>query len=447
MNRNTTYAMMMALATLGSVSALAQSQNNPNPECLGTVCGSPKEEGGGCGCGCGCSVWVSYTDDGVQLSYTDDADGDGKSDTADNCPFAANRDQLDGDGDGVGNACDNCAAASNFNQLDTDGDGQGDSCDADIDGDGVLNAADNCPAIPNHDQLRTDPAASKGNVCNTDDDGDGVLDTQDNCPLVANANQQPVLDSDGHLDSRCNSDVDNDSVSDTFDNCPGVANSTQLDSDGDGIGDACDKDIDNDGVLNAADNCQTVKNRDQLDDDGDGVGDSCDARYCVVVDSANKEDCLDPNGPFRVHAGGEVLLKAGEKLRLPLFANRNGAAIQYIFTIPDGARPPGSKAAIENPTGVATLSRHWAYAYVDGQVPTFTADVDGAYTIQLNATLAFPDRAYPDQNKSVSNLKLNVSPDGNGGPKTGGCSALPIDASIAGLGFAVLALLRRRRAN
>ena len=45
-------------------------------------CGKPAEEGGGCGCGCGCgcSVWVAYTDDGKTLSYTDDADGDGKSD-------------------------------------------------------------------------------------------------------------------------------------------------------------------------------------------------------------------------------------------------------------------------------------------------------------------------------------------------------------------------------
>ncbi len=35
-----------------------------------------------------------------------DADGDGVTDSADNCPGAANADQLDGDGDGVGAACD-----------------------------------------------------------------------------------------------------------------------------------------------------------------------------------------------------------------------------------------------------------------------------------------------------------------------------------------------------
>ena len=122
--------LMMAAAP-----AFAQLANGTNPECLDPECGKPKEQGGGCGCGCGCSVWVAYTDDGKTLAYTDDADGDGKGDSVDNCPFASNRDQLDLDGDGVGSACDNCSGASNFSQLDTDGDGSGDTCDGDLDGD------------------------------------------------------------------------------------------------------------------------------------------------------------------------------------------------------------------------------------------------------------------------------------------------------------------------
>ncbi|MBE2250007.1 MAG: thrombospondin type 3 repeat-containing protein, partial [Myxococcus sp.] len=120
---------------LSAAPALAQLGNGTNPECLDPECGKPKEQGGGCGCGCGCgcSVWVAYTDDGKTLAYTDDADGDGKADSVDNCPFASNRDQIDADGDGVGNTCDNCSAISNFSQLDTDGDGMGDTCDSDLD--------------------------------------------------------------------------------------------------------------------------------------------------------------------------------------------------------------------------------------------------------------------------------------------------------------------------
>lgn len=418
------------LGALWSIPVLAQSSSNP--ECLGTSCGRPGEEGGGCGCGCGCSVWVAYTDDGVTLSYTDDADGDGKADDRDNCPFVSNRDQLEDDGDGVGNACDNCSAA-NRSQLDADGDGIGDECDPDKDGDGFPNVADNCSSIPNRDQLDTD-GDGLGDGCDSDDDGDTVLDKDDNCPLLANMNQQPIND------SRCNLDIDADNVSDGRDNCPGAANPNQHDEDGDGLGDVCDLDIDNDGVLNTRDSCPSVRNRDQLDDDGDSVGDACDARYCVVVDPSNREDCLDPQGPFRVHAGGLITLKANEKFRLPLFANRNGAAIEYVWTVK--ARPSASRAAVTNPQGVVTMSRHWEYAYQDGNVPSFTADVDGEYDIQLQATLAFPDRAYPQNRESTSSLKLSASRDGNGAQA---CSAIPMDASLAALGLAVLALARRRR--
>ena len=90
-------------AALGAMPAFAQN----NPECLGSQCGTPKEEGGGGGGACtngvctggGCSVWVAYTDDGKTLAYTDDADGDGKADDVDNCPFVSNADQNDADGD------------------------------------------------------------------------------------------------------------------------------------------------------------------------------------------------------------------------------------------------------------------------------------------------------------------------------------------------------------
>ena len=424
------------VASLVLFAAPAFAQNQDNPECLGSQCGAPKEQGGGgcgCGCGCGCSVWVAYTDDGTTLAYTDDADGDGKADDRDNCAFASNRDQLDDDGDGVGNTCDNCAVASNFNQLDADGDGSGDSCDLDIDGDAVPNAADNCPGIPNGDQLDTNGNLA-GNVCDNDDDGDGLLDTIDKCPLLPNPGNVPLAD------PRCNADADGDNISDTFDNCVGSVNSTQLDTDVDGLGDVCDFDQDNDGILNTADNCSLVRNREQLDDDGDALGDVCDAKYCVVIDPNNREDCLDPQGPFRVHGGGQVLLRDGEKFRLPLFANRNGAAIEYVWTVK--ARPSASKAAINNPQGVVTMSRHWEYAYRDGDVPTFVADVDGEYDLQLQAHLVFADRAYPENRDSTSALELNAAPDSKGAMA---CSSLPLDASLAALGLGLLALARRRR--
>jgi hypothetical protein len=373
-----------------------------NPECRSlSDCGSPPEQGGGCGCGCGCSTWVQYTDDGLTLAYTDDADGDGKADDQDNCPFAANRDQLDGDGDGVGNSCDNCASASNASQLDGDGDGLGDSCDSDLDGDTVANATDNCQSIPNPTQTDIN-GNGLGDVCDADDDGDGVPDGTDNCPPIANPSQNVIND------PRCTADADGDGIQDGRDNCRSVGNATQQDTDLDGLGDVCDLDIDADGILNAADNCGFVANRDQRDDDGDGLGDKCDPQYCVVIDFANPGDCLNPQGPFSVHAGGSIQMRVGERFRLPLFANRNGAAIRYTWTVT--TRPAGSTASVANPAGLAGLSRHWQYAYVDGLVPTFTPDRAGSYTLQLRGELGVADRAYPDMRSALSSLQLTVSP-------------------------------------
>lgn len=97
-----------------------------------------------------------------------------------------------------------------------------------------------------------------------DSDGDGIGDACDNCPFTYN---------------RDRADTDNDTRGDVCDNCPEAANPDQTDSDGDGVGDACDapdSDYDNDTIANEIDNCPFLGNPDQSDNDTDGVGDLCD---------------------------------------------------------------------------------------------------------------------------------------------------------------------------
>lgn len=54
--------------------------------------------------------------------------------------------------------------------------------DPDVDGDGLSESFDNCINTPNSDQLDTD-GDGMGNVCDPDDDNDGWIDPEDGCPL------------------------------------------------------------------------------------------------------------------------------------------------------------------------------------------------------------------------------------------------------------------------
>lgn len=274
-----------------------------------------------------------------------DADGDGVCDADDNCPQAANADQVDADADGLGDACDacptdatndadgdgvcgavdNCPADANADQADLDADGLGDVCDAcprdadnDADTDGVCGDVDNCAAVANADQADGD-GDGLGDACDAcptdasnDADGDGFCGLVDNCPNVANANQvDSDLDGLGDACDACAldaaNDADGDGVCGNVDNCA-IANPDQLDSDLDGLGDACDacpldaaNDADADGVCGNVDNCPAVANADQADSDGDGIGDVCDTINPPSCDDGSSDD----HNPKHKHLHGK----------------------------------------------------------------------------------------------------------------------------------------------
>jgi hypothetical protein len=117
-----------------------------------------------------------------------------------------------------------------------------------------------------------------------DDDGDGIQNACDVCPI---APDPPYEGWEDWRESDYPNDLDMDSVWDCEDNCPPIKGQDtwngpnpftglQVDTDGDGAGDACDSDLDGDGANNDVDNCPYVFNQDQDDANGDGLGDACD---------------------------------------------------------------------------------------------------------------------------------------------------------------------------
>jgi len=143
-----------------------------------------------------------------------------------------------------------------------------------------------------------------------DSDGDGKNDAIDNCPSVSNADQ---LDTNGNgIGDACEgttpSDTDGDGVDDSVDNCKFTSNPNQTDTDGDGIGDACEStttiaDADSDGVLDG-DDAFPDDASEQRDTDGDGVGDNGDACPYLAGSNQTSGDCADPG----VDMSGEYLL-------------------------------------------------------------------------------------------------------------------------------------------
>ncbi|MBI4339791.1 MAG: thrombospondin type 3 repeat-containing protein [Chloroflexi bacterium] len=179
-------------------------------------------------------------------------------------------------------------------------------------------------------------------------------------------------------------DSDNDGIPNDQDNCPGIPNADQLDTDGDGAGNACDADDDNDGVEDPGDNCPLVANAGQEDWDGDGIGAACDPGD------------VPPNSPPTADAGGPYSVAEGSSV-----------ALSGSGTDPDN----------DPLTYAWDLDADGAYETV-GQNPTFSAaGKDGPSSLTVKLKVCDDDNACATDTADVS--VTNVTPTADaGGPYT-----------------------------
>jgi cytochrome c5 len=192
-----------------------------------------------------------------------DVDGDGLTDSSDNCPSLSNPDQADADSDGTGDVCDPTPNGNEFPTVSTElgREISNSAClichatgvsDAPISGDVdvwnalfdqvgldglVANSINGIGAMPAFGGQFTAAELADATLFLAGRRGDVVI--------------QPVADSDL------------DGVEDTIDNCPGRSNPNQMDSNGNGIGDLCapDADIDGDGLPFSIDDNDDNSNR------------------------------------------------------------------------------------------------------------------------------------------------------------------------------------------
>ena len=177
-------------------------------------------------------------------------------------------------------------------------------------------------------------------------------------------------------------DTDGDGILDDTDNCAEVVNPDQLDSDGDGQGDACDSDKDGDGKDNDQDNCPDKSNSGQEDADEDGLGDACET-----------------NLPGRIGGRGATLTSMNERVTHGFQLNCDAAQTDNTLQVNWG----GNTFELERLTKALCGDNPNVTNSQKAKFDTYTGEGDGKLNGEAGATASWTltDAGEPGSKDSV----------------------------------------------
>ena len=270
--------------------------------------------------------------DGIPDSLDIDADNDGIPDNVEaqtSADYVAPTD-TDTDGDGLDDAYDSDNGGTPIAVTNTDGTDASDYLDDDSDNDGVPDR------VEGHDANGDGVADAVIENVNNDSDGDGLNDVFDTlaapAPGNATASNSPVQDTDGdgQQDWR-DTDDDDDGVLTLAEDANGNGTFTDDDADGDGAPDyleSASSDVDGDGTpdqndADDADPCvpDALGVGCNLDSDGDGLGNADEA--ALGSDPTNPD--TDGDGIVDgVETGGDATIDAGDTSPIDVDSDDDG---------------------------------------------------------------------------------------------------------------------------
>jgi hypothetical protein len=274
----------------------------------------------------------------------------------------------------------------------------------DSDGDGIPNSTDSCPSVFGT-CINGCPPNSCGTCGPVDNDGDGVTNCQDNCPAVANPTQ---VDCNGNgVGDACEnfSDCNYTGLPDSCD----IAAGTSIDADTNGVPDECQLDCN----MNQISDLQEIFSGSVSDRNVDRIPDTCQGAVYVTSDSGNLGP---PSGfdvrtftiPAALHADSNVTVTIdarGDLNGTTEFVNvaLNGEPEQRFF------QTTGNSCPSTPDRGTITLSRQ--------QYAALLAAGNGSLTV----TVTCPITVDPTECKGNGLTQIKVSYLGIN-PATGDCN-------------------------